>query len=148
MMNRMYTLKWGWALLIYCFLDLVCVGMGMGVPIFNILFGLVVGWYAARRIALTATELRAVLAKALVYAAIASAFTFLVMAVLWGPTIALLYDPSADLANFGIPMILYEPLASFVGWLVLMIAISPFLQFLMALFGAHLTLLRWPPSAQ
>ena len=41
------------------------------------------------------------------------------------------------------PLILYEPLASFIAWLVLMIVISPFLQFLMTLFGSHLTLLWW-----
>ena len=33
----------------------------------------------------------------------------------------MLFDPTADLANFGIPQLLYEPLASFIGWLVLMI---------------------------
>jgi hypothetical protein len=122
--------------------------MGMGVPIFNILFGFVVGWYVARRIVLTTTELRDILRKVLVYAAIASGITALGMAVLWGSTVVLLYDPTADLANFGIPMILYEPRASFIGWLVLVIAISPFLQLLMILFGAHLTLLRWPPRVQ
>jgi hypothetical protein len=63
------------------------------------------------------------------------------MAALWGPTAKLLFDPQADLVNFGIPLILYDPRASFVGWLVLMIAISPFLQLLTTLFGAHLTLL-------
>ncbi len=51
----------------------------------------------------------------------------------------MLFDPSADLANFGIPLILFDPTASFVGWLALMIVISPFLQFLMTLFGAHST---------
>jgi len=45
------------------------------------------------------------------------------------------------LANFGIPLILYEPRASFIVWLILMIVISPFLQFLMTLFGAQLALL-------
>jgi len=38
---------------------------------------------------------------------------------------------------------LYEPAASFIGWLVLMIVISPFLQLLMTLFGSHLALLWW-----
>ena len=57
----------------------------------------------------------------------------------------MLFDPAADLANFGIPLILYEPTASFIGWLVLMIVISPFLQFLMMLFGAQLMLLRRLP---
>ncbi len=55
----------------------------------------------------------------------------------------MLSDPAADLANFGIPPILYEPRASFIGWLVLMIAISPVLQLLMSLLGSHLALIRW-----
>ena len=55
----------------------------------------------------------------------------------------MLLDPQADLANFGIPMILYGPQASFIGWLVLMIVISPFLQLLATLFGAHVTMLVW-----
>jgi hypothetical protein len=55
----------------------------------------------------------------------------------------MLFDRAADLANFGIPMILYEPRASFIGWLLLMIFVSPFLQFLMTLFGAHLALWVW-----
>ena len=152
-MNRLYTLKWGWVLALYCFLDLFCAGMGMGVPIFNILFGFVAGWYVARRIVArrtfpASTALQDILKRVLIYAMIASAFTFLVMAVIWGPMVPMLFDPSINLENTGIPLILYEPRASFIGWLVLMIAISPFLQFLMTLLGAHLTLLRWPPRIE
>ena len=55
----------------------------------------------------------------------------------------MLFDPAANLANLGAPLILYEPVASFIGWLVLMIVISPFLQLLMTLFGSHLTVLWW-----
>jgi hypothetical protein len=33
-------------------------------------------------------------------------------------------------------MILYTPRASFIGWIILMVLISPFLQFLMTLFGS------------
>jgi hypothetical protein len=55
----------------------------------------------------------------------------------------MLFDPGADLANFGIPLILYEPRASFIGWLVLMIVISPVLQLLTTLLGSHLALIRW-----
>ena len=147
-MKRLYTLKWGWALTLYCLLNLLCVGMGMGVPLFNILLGAVVGWYAARRTVLADMGLREILRQVLVYAAVASGITALMMALLWGPMAAVLYDPSADIANTGIPMILFEPKASLIGWLVLMIVISPFLQFLMALFGAHLALLCSPPGAQ
>jgi hypothetical protein len=74
-------------------------------------------------------------------AALTSALTLFGMTLLWGRCVVLLFDPAADLLNFGIPQILYEPQASFIGWLVLMIAIAPFLQFLMTLFGSHLTFL-------
>jgi hypothetical protein len=65
------------------------------------------------------------------------------MLVIWGPAIALLFDPSSDLANWGIPMILYEPRASFIGWMVLMILVSPFLQLMAMVFSAYLILPGW-----
>jgi hypothetical protein len=51
------------------------------------------------------------------------------------------FDPQADIAHFGIPFLLYEPRASLVGWLFLMIVISPFLQMLTTVFAGNLTLL-------
>ena len=142
-MRKVFSLKIGWAFAIFAFADIICTGLGMGVPIFCILLGLPVGWYIANRITVHPFDTRRMLNKMLLGAALTSAFTFVGMALLWGRCIAMLFDPTADLANFGIPLILYEPLASFIGWLVLMIVISPFLQFLMTLFGAHLTLLWW-----
>jgi hypothetical protein len=65
------------------------------------------------------------------------------MTLIWGNTARMLLDPAADFANFGIPLILYEPKVSFVGWLVLMIFISPFLQLLTTLFASHVTTLVW-----
>jgi hypothetical protein len=142
-MHKVFSLKVGWALAIFAFLDIFCVGAGMGVPIFCILFGLLVGWYIARRIAIRRFDTRQVLGKMLLWAAITSVFTFVGMALLWGPWSAMLLDPTADLGKLGAPLILYEPVASFIGWLVLMVVISPFLQLLMTLFGSHLTLLWW-----
>ena len=49
-MHKVFSLKIGWVLVIFGSLDIVCVGAGMGVPIFCILLGLPVGWYIARRI--------------------------------------------------------------------------------------------------
>lgn len=37
-------------------------------------------------------------------------------------------------------MLLFEPRPSFIAWLALMVVISPFLQFLMALLGSCVTL--------
>jgi hypothetical protein len=131
-----------WAFGGFVALDALCVGMGMGVPIFCILFGLPVGWQLAQIVTSPTSQIQGILARVVSGAALTSAVTFGFMALIWGRCIAMLFDPTADLANFGIPLILYGPKASFIGWLVLMILISPFLQFLMTRFGAHLRLLR------
>ena len=143
-------LKWklGWTLVVFALLDIFCTGAGMGVPFFNILLGLPVGWYLAQRLAKKISNLRPLMGKLLLWSAITSAFTVLLMLILWTPALLMLFDPAADLANFGIPMILFEPLASFIGWLVLMILISPFLQMLITLFGAHLTLWLSKPKTE
>ena len=137
------TLKPGWALAAFIVIDIICFGMGMGVPIFCILFGFLVGWYIVRNVTANTPHIREVLRKIFRYAVITSSFTFVLLAVAWGRCITWLFDPNADLANFGIPMILFEPRASFIGWLVLMIAVSPFLQLLTTLFSSHLALLHW-----
>ena len=129
------------AFVLFVILDALCIGMGMGVPIFNIILGFVVGWYLARRITRVTHELKAILRRLLVYSCITACVTFLGMVLIWGWSITILRDPHADLAKFGMPMILYEPRASFIGWLLLMIVISPFLQLLTTVFAGHLTLL-------
>jgi hypothetical protein len=61
----------------------------------------------------------------------------------------MLLDPSADLANFGIPLILFDPRASFIGWIVLMTIISPILQVLATAFASSVRLAwRTPISFQ
>jgi hypothetical protein len=141
-MSKFLTLKPAWALGVYIALDMLCIGMGMGVPIFCIFFGFPVGWYIIRNVTTRTTDIRKLLRKALLYSVITSAYTFIVMAILWGRCIPMLFDPAADFVNFGIPMILYEPKASFIGWLVLMIFISPFLQLLTTVFGAYIVVVR------
>ncbi len=100
-----------------------------------------VGCYAARTAAREMAGTRAVLSKVLRVGVATSAVTFLMMAVIWGPCGAMLFGPASDVANFGIPLILFGPTASFIGWLVLMILISPFLQLLTTVFAAHMTLI-------
>jgi hypothetical protein len=141
-MHRFFSLKPAWALCVYIILDTLCVAMGMGVPIFCIFFGIPVGWYIIRNITARTMENRRVHRKILLYATVTSAYTFIMMAILWGRCIPMLFDPAADFENFGIPMILYEPRASFIGWLVLMIFISPFLQLLATVFGAYIVVVR------
>ena len=143
MMDRLFSLKPGWAFAVFVFLDILCVAMGMGVPIFCILFGFLAGWYITRMVTATTEPVRDVLGRILVYAVVTSVVTFVLMVLIWGPTIAMLFDPATDYANFGIPMILYDPKLSFVGWQILMIVVSPFLQLLTTIFGAYLTLLNW-----
>jgi hypothetical protein len=140
-MNKAFALRIRWAFAIFALLDLVCAGVGMGVPIFCILFGLPVGWYIARRVTTRPLQVGQMLRKILRGAAFTSAFTLVVMSIVWGPSAVMLFDSQADLANFGMPLILYDPKASFIGWLILMIMVSPFLQLLMTLFGSHITLL-------
>lgn len=116
--------------------ELLSIGLGMGVPFFTILYGFLVGlaipWKIIPDFELSPKGLAAILRTAL----LTSAASVLFMALLWLPALKWLFDPSLDIANFGIPLILYSPRASFIGWLILMVLISPFLQFLMTLFGA------------
>ncbi|MBC8445586.1 MAG: hypothetical protein H8D74_00150 [Chloroflexi bacterium] len=142
-MDMAFRLNARVAFVIFVIVDLVCIGIGMGVPLACILFGFLVGWYIAKRATITTTNVKDVLWRVLVQALITSAFTFVVMGVIWGSTIVMLFNPSADFQNFGHPFILYDPKLSFIGWLVLMIAISPFLQLLTTIFGSYLTLLLW-----
>ncbi len=125
----------------YILCDALCVGMGMGVPIFCILLGLPLGWLVVQRILPRDMPLARALGRVLAYAALAAAITLVGMALLWLPFARVLFIPGYDLVETGIPMILYEPRASTIGWVVLMVVISPFLQMLTALFGAHLALL-------
>ena len=141
-MRPLLKLRLPVAALLYAVVDAACVGAGMGVPVFCIFLGLLVGWYSARREIARARNFGQVLSGTLRQAAIAAGITLLMMAVIWGRCTVMLFDPNADLANFGIPQILYHARASFIGWLVLMIVISPVLQFLVAIFASHLTLLR------
>lgn len=57
-----------------------------------------------------------------------TAFTFFLMLVIWDRISRMLFDPSTDIANFGIPLILYEPRASLIGWMGVIVVRSPILQ--------------------
>ena len=142
-MDRISRLNTRIAFAIFVVVDLVCIGIGMGVPLACILFGFFVGWYIAKRATIATANVMDIPWKVLVQAIVTSTFTFVVMSAIWGRTIAMLFDPGADFQNFGHPFILYDPKISFIGWLVLMILISPFLQLLTTIFGSYLTLLRW-----
>ena len=142
-MKKFLGLRPLWAFGIFVLLDVVCIGMGMVLPIFCILFGFPVGWFVVKYITARTTSIPQVFRKVLLYATITASVTLLGMIIIWGPTVSILFEPGRDLANTGVPMILYEPMPSFIGWIVLMIPISPVLQLLTTLFGSHLALLGW-----
>jgi hypothetical protein len=121
---------------VFLFLEILSIAMGMGVPIFTILFGFLVGLFIPRILRTPSKLSTQDLASILKAALIPSSVTLMIMALIWLPTLTWLFDSTRDLTNFGIPMILFSPRASFIGWIVLMVLISPFLQFLMTLFGS------------
>ena len=139
LVNRVFRIA------VFVAIDVVAVGMGMGVPIFTILLGFPVGWFLSAFLRIgspyTSGDLRAVLRAA----ALTSSVTLLITALIWLPTLRMLGGPPAEIANFGIPMILYQPLPSFIAWIVLMVIISPILQMLTTLFGCILRCALRPP---
>ncbi len=136
----MQNTGWVTAFILYVIADFICIGAGMGVPIFSLFLGFPVGWYAARCSANRGDSefrsLRHVMSVALITSSVTGAAMFLI----WGRCIPMIFDKTYDFANFGHPMILYDPWYSFIAWLVLMILISPFLQFLFTLLAAQATL--------
>jgi len=113
------------------------IGLGMGVPVFAILWGIPVGWRLARRRGIV--ELTGDAARMIARASTGLAgVTFLVMLALWGPMVPVALDPAVDATEFGIPLMLYTSRASAIGWVVLMIVISPVLQY-MAMVASALT---------
>ncbi|ADZ09632.1 hypothetical protein Metbo_1392 [Methanobacterium lacus] len=142
-MDWLWNLNFKKAFIIYIIVDLICLGpLGMTVPFFSILLGFPVGWYVSKRLYSPDLSVKTLLNKIFKYSLITSGFTFLMMIIAWGRIIPMIWGPTADMAHFGLPMILYDPVASFIGWIILMIFISPFLQFLTTVFAANLTVIR------
>lgn len=146
--HKVFALPLRWVLALFVSTDLVAFAMGMGVPIFCVLLGFLVGCYIGFRLALQSLPLRSLLERMLLWSAASSGVTCVFTLLLWGPLVLKLRGSDADLANFGIPLILYHPRARFIGWLALMIALSPVLQFLVTLFGAHVGLRMATPPAR
>ena len=141
-MNKISKMNAKKVFVTYIVLDTIFVGMGMGVPFFCILFGFPVGWYLTKRLTSQKLQINNILSSILKYATLTSSITLVWMLIIWGPMITMLQNPSVNFANFGIPLILYEPKLSFIGWIILMIIISPFLQLITTVFASHMTLWR------
>jgi hypothetical protein len=141
-MKKLIDLNIKTVIALYILTDGICAGAGMGVPIFNILLGFPLGWYIAKRIFISTGHSSITNYKILKVSLLAAAFTFILMLAIWGSKILMLFDPSSDYENFGHPYILYDPKISFIGWLILMIIISPFLQLLATIFASFITLIK------
>lgn len=129
-------------------LDVFLIGLGMGVPVLAILFGLGVGWwFVGRPPAAPAIEDDPVRIRArglLTAAGALAAASLVVLLVVWGSSIGLAFDPDVEAAEWGIPLILYTSQASKIGWLLLMVVVSPALQFMAVVTGGVLRLSRGP----
>ena len=139
-MNKFFTMRYWILIVISVLTTTILSGVGMGVPILNILFGFIIGWYAVKRACLLYEDLDKRLSKVFIYSIFCSGITLILMIGIWGSAIPMLFDPLSDFKNFGHPMILYDPKLSFIGWQVLMIIISPFLQLMTSIFSAFITL--------
>lgn len=137
---RMRARVFNWrAFALFVVLDLFLMGIGMGIPVFAIPFGIVVGIYVNRSTkGLSATVSLPRLLRA---ACVTSLVTFLIAGAIWLPQLAKLSDGS-DLGSYGIPLILYGEQASFVGWIVLMVVISPLLQAMVSISAGVIGLVR------
>jgi len=141
-MKRLIELDIKHAIVLYIIIDVICMGMGMGVPFVCILLGFPLGWYITQRVSVTTEQLYQKYFKIFKFSLLAAIFTIMVMIIVWGSAILINIHSSSDIQNFGHPNILYDPETSFIGWLILMIIISPFLQLLTTIFGAFITLIR------
>jgi len=87
------------------------------------------GWYITKRLSNSPRNLKENLGAILKYSIYTSLITFIWMVIIWVPISTMLINPTADFAHFGIPMILYDPKLSFIGWIILMVFISPFYSY-------------------
>jgi hypothetical protein len=140
-MNKILGLKSVWLFSLYIIIDILCAGAGMGVPIFCILFGFLTGWVIIRILLSRTNDVNEILKKSMKYGIITTLVTFLLMLIIWGMAIRVFFNQNYDFKNFGHPMILYDPKLSFIGWMVLMVLISPFLQLLTTTFSSYITLI-------
>ena len=139
-MSKILIMRYWILLIIYAVICTILAGIGMGVPILNILSGFLIGWFAVLRAERLYNDLGQRMSRVLLYCSLCAVITLGVMLAIWAQTIPMVFAPLAELEDFGHPMILFEPRLSFIGWLVLMIIISPFLQLLTSVFSAFLAM--------
>jgi hypothetical protein len=140
--EKLITINIKVVIVLYILIDIICIGAGMGVPVFCILLGFPLGWYITKRVYTSTEQLYQKYYKIYKASAFAAIFTFIVMVIVWGCAILIHIHSASDIQNFGHPNILYDPEISFIGWLILMIIISPFLQLIVTIFTAFITLIN------
>ncbi|MBN2841275.1 MAG: hypothetical protein JXP37_10010 [Coriobacteriia bacterium] len=136
--------------IVIALLDVFAIGLGGGVPVLAIVYGAGVGWWLVRRGPEVLPETspasegpsvpRAALRTLIARSAALTAVSLVVLLVVWVPSIPHAFDPAFDPASVGIPLILYTQHASMIGWLVLMLVVSPVLQFAMTVTGGAIAL--------
>ena len=105
-MQKILKMKLGWALALFCFPRRILHGRREWAFLSSIsCSGCRLGVYLALRLRDKASDTRSLMGKLLLWSGITSAFTVLLMAIIWLQATLMLFDPTADLANFGIPMI-------------------------------------------
>jgi len=93
--SKMFYLSPFRVLFVYIVMDIFCVGMGMGVPFFNILFGFFIGWYLVMWISRGTGEAKEILKRLLIYSCIVAGVTFVGMLIIWGWSAKMLYSTDA-----------------------------------------------------
>jgi uncharacterized protein YacL len=146
-MEKLIKLNAKVVIILFILIDIICVGAGMGVPIFCILLGFPLGWYITKRVSASTEQLYQKYYKIFKFSLFAAIFTIIIMLFVWGSAILMHIHSSSDIQNFGHPYILYDPITSFIGWLILMIIISPFLQLMVTIFSAFITLIRFEKNS-
>ena len=117
--------------LAYIIFDVILVYIGVGTPFLCVLAGFILGWYTP---AAGGSTLPQQLRSGLKLAIAASFVTFVIMFANWTPAIIKAMDPAFDYAQASVPQFLSNPTASYIGWMMLMIVISPILQTLTMVF--------------
>jgi len=103
------------AVILYIFLDVICTGLGMGVPFFNILLGLPTGWFLTSRAIEKTWDPFEPARDSLKKGLLTSLFTMVQMIFIWWPYFLKFFEKGFDFKNTGIPYILYTPKASLVS---------------------------------
>lgn len=139
--RRTFGQHWAGAFISYAVMDLLLAGLGFGTPVFCIVFGFGVGWFAALRAEFFVPDLRGAMMRALRYAFLTSGVTMVLMATIWGKHVPHVLNPRVNPGAMGLPLNLYDSRLSLVGWLMLMVITGPAVQVLMTALGSYITFL-------